>query len=85
MSLSRILNGSLRATTESGDPGRVTLAEIEERLRSLSSNAQRTIASSKQNAVAAGLIGGAAVIASAYLHGRRRGRRRASVLEIRRV
>jgi hypothetical protein len=63
---------------------RVSLSEIESRLRSLGTSAQQVVSDSKQNAVAAALIGGAAVVASAYLHGRRRGRRRASVLEIRR-
>jgi hypothetical protein len=68
--------------TAKGD--RVSLSEIESRLRSLGSSAQQVVSDSKQNAIAAALIGGAAVVASAYLHGRRRGRRRASVLEIRR-
>jgi len=67
------------------DTANATLSEIEARLRALTSNAQRTIASSKQTALAAGLVGGAVIVACAYLLGRRRGRRRASVLEIRRV
>jgi len=63
---------------------RVSLSEIEARLRSLGTSAQGTVSDSKQSALAAALIGGVTVVAAAYLHGRRRGRRRASVLEIRR-
>lgn len=70
------------AATGKGD--RVLLSEIEARLRSLGTSAQEAVSDSKQNALAAALLGGASVVAAAYLHGRRRGRRRASVLEIRR-
>lgn len=63
---------------------RVSLSEIEARLRSLGTSAQQAVSESKQSALAAALIGGASVVAAAYLHGRRRGRKRASVLEIRR-
>ena len=68
--------------TAKGD--RVSMSEIESRLRSLGSSAHEAVSDSKQSALAAALIGGATVVAAAYLHGRRRGRRRSSVLEIRR-
>ena len=80
--LLRAAMGQPLAGSTKGD--RVSLSEIEDRLRSLGTSAQRAVNDSKQTAIAAGLIGGALVVASAYLHGRRRGRRRASVLEIRR-
>lgn len=75
--------GSTRPLAATSD--RVSLADVESRLRELGQNAQRSVADSKQSAIAAGVIGGALVVAGAYLHGRRRGRRRATVLEIRRV
>jgi len=63
---------------------KVSLSDIEDRLRSLGTSAQSVVTESKKNALAAGVIGGVLLVAGAYLHGRRRGRRRASVLEIRR-
>ena len=64
---------------------KVTLGEIEDRLRVMGGSAQRAIGESKQNAVVAGVVGAVLLVAGAYLHGRRRGRRRSTVLEIRRV
>ncbi len=69
-------------TAAKGD--RVSIAEIESRLRSLGASAQQTVGDQKRNLAAAGVIGGALTIVASYLHGRRRGRKRATVLEIRR-
>jgi hypothetical protein len=69
-------------TTAKGD--RVSIAEIESRLRSLGSAAQQTVGDQKRSLAAVGVIGGALTVVASYLHGRRRGRRRATVLEIRR-
>lgn len=72
--------------TAASDPGgRVTLGDIEAQLRSLGGSAQAAVAESRTTAVAAAAVGGAIAVASVYLLGRRRGRRRATVLEIRRV
>ena len=61
-----------------------SISEIESRLRSLGSTAQQTVGDQKRSLAAAGVIGGALTIVASYLHGRRRGRKRATVLEIRR-
>ena len=62
----------------------VALSDIEERLRSLSNGARDAVLSSKRNTVAAGVLSAVVTVAGAYLHGRRRGRRRATVLEVER-
>lgn len=74
------------ATTlgEESDGERVQLGDIEARLRALSKGAQDAVLSSKRNTVAAGVFGTILTVAGAYLHGRRRGRRRATVLEVER-
>lgn len=83
---SAVLGGAgFRASTLSADGDPVTLADIESRLRSATASARKAVGESKQNLLAAGVVSGVAVIAGAYLHGRRRGRRRATVLEIRRA
>jgi len=64
---------------------RVSLADIEAGLRSLGSAATGTVSKSASTAAGAAAAGGALLVAAAYLYGRRRGKRRASVLEIRRV
>lgn len=68
-----------------GQPGRVTLSDIESNLRSLGGSAASTVGKSAPTMAAAAAVGGAALLAGVYLYGRRRGRRRATVLEIRRV
>ena len=65
------------------DDARLSLAEVEGQLRELlgpEAGVQAKIA-----AVAAGVGAAALGVVSVYLLGRRKGRRRASVLEIRRV
>ena len=74
-----------RSLLSTSEADRVSLDDIEQRLRSLGSSAQRVVADSKANAAAVGLIGGSAVIAGVYLYGLRRGRKRATVLEVRRA
>ncbi len=69
---------------DGGASGRVQLSDIEQRLRALSNGARDTVLASKRNTIAAGFLGAVATVAGAYLHGRRRGRRRATVLEVER-
>ncbi len=67
-------------------PGeRISLDDIEGQLRSLGGTAQSVVAESRTTALAAAVAGGALAVASVYFLGRRRGRRRSTVLEIRRV
>ncbi|HVC25550.1 MAG TPA: hypothetical protein VND23_07325 [Acidimicrobiales bacterium] len=72
--------------TPTRGPGeRISLDDIEGQLRSLGGTAQAVVAESRTTALAAAVVGGALAVASVYLLGRRRGRRRSTVLEIRRV
>lgn len=72
--------------TPTRGPGeRISLDDIEGQLRSLGGTAQAVVAESRTTAFAAAVVGGALAVASVYLLGRRRGRRRSTVLEIRRV
>lgn len=64
---------------------RITIADVERQLRSLGGSAQGALQASKATAGAALAVAGVVLVATSYLFGRRRGRRRASVLEIRRV
>ena len=75
----------LRAEGSSSGADKVTLGELEDQLRSLTGSATAAFARSKTTAGASAALAGVALLAATYLHGRRRGRRRASVLEIRRV
>ncbi len=69
-----------------GRPGeRVSLSDVERQLRSLGGSAQSVVGQSRTTVTAAAVAGGVLAVASVYLLGRRRGRRRATVLEIRRV
>jgi hypothetical protein len=68
--------------SKEADETQVSLNDVEDRLRALTSGARDVVFSSKRNTIAAGVLGGIAAIGSAYLHGRRRGRRRATVIEV---
>ena len=67
------------------DSGRVSLSDVEQKLRELGSNAQSLATDAAPPAIGALVAAGVIVVAAVYLLGRRRGSRRASVLEIRRV
>ena len=73
----------LHATDTGGR--RITIGDVEQQLRTLGGSAQGALQASKTTAGAAVAVAGAVLVAASYLLGRRRGKRRASVLEIRRV
>ena len=66
---------------------RVSLNDIESKMREIGGGAQSvaTQAVTKPPAVALGAVGAVALVALIYLFGRRRGRKEAPVLEIRRI
>ncbi len=70
----------------SAESERISLGQIQDRLRALRGDAEKAVRGAAGPGVAAA-AGGAfvALIALAFLLGRRRGRRRATVLEIRRI
>lgn len=64
---------------------RVSLADVESKLRELGGNAQ-SVATKATMPALGGVVGaGVLAVAAVYLLGRRRGRKEAPVLEIRRV
>ena len=67
------------------DSGRVSLSDVEQKLRELGSNARSLATDAAPPAIGALVAAGVIAVAAVYLLGRRRGSRRASVLEIRRV
>jgi len=67
------------------DSERVSLSDVEDKLRDLGASTKSLASDAAPPAIGAVVVAGALVLAGVYLLGRRRGRRRASVLEIRRV
>ncbi|HEV8064183.1 MAG TPA: hypothetical protein VGP46_05095 [Acidimicrobiales bacterium] len=64
---------------------KITLNDLETRLRDIGSGVQATAAEAKAPALGAAGVAGALLVAAVYLLGRRRGRKEAPVLEIRRI
>ncbi len=66
---------------------RVSLEDIESKFRQITGSAQSTAAAAASTppVAAIGAVAGVLVIAAIYLLGRRRGRKSAPVLEIRRI
>ena len=65
--------------------GRITRDDIESKLRQIRGEVSEVGNASKGYALAAGVVVLTAVVAGAYLLGRRKGRRRTTVVEVRRV
>jgi hypothetical protein len=64
---------------------RVTLDDLESKLRDIGGSATSTAAEVKAPVIGGATVAGVLVVAAVYLLGRRRGRKEAPVLEIRRV
>lgn len=64
---------------------RVTTQDIESKFRQIRGQFEETTESARSGLVAAGIAGAVIIVAVAYVLGRRRGRRRSTVVEIRRV
>jgi len=68
------------------DPARpITRDDIQAKLRQLQRSAQPGAREARGVGMAGAIAGGAVVVIGAYLLGRRRGRKRRSVIEIRRI
>jgi hypothetical protein len=63
----------------------VTTKDIETKLRQIQGQFEQTAESARSGLVAAGIAGAVILVTVAYVLGRRRGRRRSTVVEIRRV
>ena len=76
----------MAALTEATEhTGRITRDDIESKLRELRGQAEDVGNASKGYAVAAGVAVLTLVVGGAYLLGRRKGKKRATIVEIRRV
>ena len=65
--------------------GRITRADIEAKLRQMRGEVDKTAEAAKVPILAIAGAAGAAVVVLAYLFGKRRGRKKSTVVEIRRV
>jgi hypothetical protein len=66
-------------------PARITRADLETKLREVTGEANETVEAAKPQLVGGAVAGLLLAVIVAYLLGRRRGRKRSAVVEIRRV
>ena len=64
---------------------RITRDDLEAKFRELEGGAREQVASARSTAITAGLIGVVLLLMLAFLAGRRRGKLRSTVVEIKRV
>jgi hypothetical protein len=64
---------------------KITKADLEAKFAGLQSGAAHTVADAKQKLMAAAAVGGIVVVVLAFLLGRRNGRKKNTIVEIRRV
>jgi hypothetical protein len=64
---------------------KITKADLEAKFAQLQSGASHTVADAKQKLMAAVAVGGIVVVVLSFLLGRRNGRRKNTIVEIRRV
>jgi hypothetical protein len=64
---------------------RVTLGDLENKLRDIGGTATSVATQAKAPVLGAGAVIGVVLVAAIYLLGRRRGRKEAPILEIRRI
>lgn len=72
-------------TTATENKGHISRTDIESKLRELRGEVEDVGKASKAYVVAAGAVALTVIVGGAYLLGRRKGRKRATVVEIRRV
>ncbi len=66
-------------------PARVNRADIEAKLREIRGEVDTTATAAKPTAMTMAIVAGVALLGAAYLLGRRKGKKRSTVVEIRRV
>ena len=66
-------------------PKEITRRDLESKLRELQSEVETTSQTAKSYALAVGAVAVVAVVGVAYLFGRRRGKKRSTVVEVRRI
>lgn len=67
------------------ESGPISRAEVEAKLREIRGEVDATAESAKGAVVAAAVVGAVVVIGLAYVLGRRRGKKKTTVVEVRRV
>lgn len=72
-------------STPASPGGPISKADIEAKLREIKGEVDETTTSAKPYALAVGVTLAVAVVAAAYLLGRRKGKKKTTVVEIRRV
>ena len=65
-------------------PARITKADIEAKLRRLQGDVEDSVASNRQKIITAVAVAAVVTVSIAYILGRRAGRKRSAVVEIRR-
>ena len=76
----------MAALTEATEhTGRITRDDIESKLREIRGEVSEVGSASKGYVLAAGVVALTAVVAGAYLLGRRKGKKRSTIVEVRRV
>ena len=66
-------------------PSKISISDIEAKLKAISGPVEQGVEQAKSVAAAAAVAVGAVLVVGAFLLGRRRGKRRAPVIEIRRI
>jgi hypothetical protein len=69
----------------SPEPQRITRDDIEAKFRELTGEVSNEVESTRSQAVTVGLAVGVALVAVVFLIGRRNGRRRSAIVEVRRI
>ena len=77
------MSQSLTEATEKN--GHITRNDIESKLRQITGEVSEVGAASKSYALMAGALAGVALLAGVYLLGRRKGKKRTTVVEVRRL
>lgn len=72
------------AATETDPPKKITRDDIEAKFRELTGEAEDTAESAKATAIAVGAVVAAAVVIGVFLLGRSRGRKKTTIVEVRR-
>jgi hypothetical protein len=75
----------MSASSPAKEEGRITRDDLERKLRSLQGNVEETRQSALSTAITVGAVVAVGVVAVVFLMGRRSGRRRSTVVEVRRI
>jgi hypothetical protein len=72
-------------TTTTAPRGRISRDDIEDKIRELEGGAREQVESARSTVITAGVVAALIVLLLAFLLGTRKGRKRSTVVEIRRI